>query len=229
MDEIENKFSNYKTLKYLLSKLKTWLGHTYSQLFTVNNSLTMSDENVLGVSTPVNGVINQEDFDALPEEQQTSGLWVIPGNESVDEPSQEIYSTKETRIGTWIDGKPLYRICGRVKSPGTLNSFEVVYPAIPDAEPKKISAMLNTSTGSYNPLLFPGTMSQRCGVVYNEEGLRVVVSYQDQINVDIDFIIEYTKTTDEATIQIESSATQKKDSINASENLDFATATTSGF
>ena len=25
--------------------------------------------------------------------------------------SEEIYSTEETRIGTWIDGKPLYRKC----------------------------------------------------------------------------------------------------------------------
>lgn len=42
------------------------------------DTLTVEDD-VLDVSTPVNSVISQEEYDALSPEQKTKGLYVIPG------------------------------------------------------------------------------------------------------------------------------------------------------
>lgn len=69
----------------------------------------------IGVTTPVQGIVTQAEFDALPEEQQNKGFYVISdgdgdGGGGGGESAGEVYSTEETRIGTWIDGKPLYRI-----------------------------------------------------------------------------------------------------------------------
>lgn len=65
----------------------------------------------LSVTTPTRGVVTQAEFDALPEEQRNKGLYVISdGGSGGGGPCGEVYSTEETRIGTWIDGKPLYRV-----------------------------------------------------------------------------------------------------------------------
>lgn len=67
----------------------------------------------IGLTTPVQGVFTQAEFDALPEEQRGKGFYVIPdggaGDGSGGASLEEIYSMEETRIGTWIDGKPLYK------------------------------------------------------------------------------------------------------------------------
>lgn len=82
--------------------------------FTTDDTLELSEENVLGVTTPVKGIIDQDAFDKLQPEEQQKGLHVIPGNKPnistyiVQKPG-EIYSTDEVVIGTWIDGKLIYR------------------------------------------------------------------------------------------------------------------------
>lgn len=40
--------------------------------------------------------------------------------------SQEIYSTEETRVGTWIDGRPRYRRVVTHNLPSSLEQWEVV-------------------------------------------------------------------------------------------------------
>ena len=39
--------------------------------------------------------------------------------------SEEVYSTEETKIGTWIDGKPLYRKVLSLTTPSTTNSTKI--------------------------------------------------------------------------------------------------------
>lgn len=46
--------------------------------FTTDDTLNLSEDNILSVSKPVNGVISQKDFDALPPEKQNHGLYIIP-------------------------------------------------------------------------------------------------------------------------------------------------------
>lgn len=47
--------------------------------FTTDDTLKMSEDNVLSVETPVNSVMSQEDFDKLPPEKKNRGLYVITG------------------------------------------------------------------------------------------------------------------------------------------------------
>lgn len=84
--------------------------------FTTDDTLTMTDDNILGVTTPVNTILTQAEYDALPEDQRNKGLYVV--EESGDNVSSgggsgylNIYSTEEVVIGEWF-GKPLYRVCG---------------------------------------------------------------------------------------------------------------------
>lgn len=45
--------------------------------FATDDTLTLNEDDVLGVSIPVHDVINQEDFDVLPLEKKNHGLYVI--------------------------------------------------------------------------------------------------------------------------------------------------------
>lgn len=47
--------------------------------FSVDDTLEMSEDNVLSVTTPVKSVLTQEEFDALSEEEKSSGLYIIAG------------------------------------------------------------------------------------------------------------------------------------------------------
>lgn len=57
--------------------------------------------------------LTQAEYDALTDaEKQADVVYAITddgGSGSGGDSSEEIYSTEEVRIGTWIDGKPLYR------------------------------------------------------------------------------------------------------------------------
>lgn len=81
---------------------------------TAGDGLTITG-GVASVDTPVKSILTQAEYDALPEAEQNKGMYVISdggsGGSSVGGSSEslDIYSTEETRIGTWIDGKPLYR------------------------------------------------------------------------------------------------------------------------
>lgn len=77
----ENKYANYKVLKYVLSKVKKWVEQIFESVkFTFDSTLTESEDKVVSVATPVQGIISQEDFDELLEEKQNKGAWVIPGD-----------------------------------------------------------------------------------------------------------------------------------------------------
>ena len=55
----------------------------------------------------INGESVEVNGDAVPQDSSGGG---------------EVYSTEETRIGTWIDGKPLYRKTLVGTSPGQLRA-----------------------------------------------------------------------------------------------------------
>ena len=48
--------------------------------FSTDESLDLSEENVLGVATPVKGIYTQKEYDKLQEEQKNRGLFFIKGN-----------------------------------------------------------------------------------------------------------------------------------------------------
>lgn len=85
-------------------------GEGGSQDLTAGDGLSR-EGNTLNVDNPNRGILSQTEFDALPEEQKRSGTYFVDDGSSGGSSGSawEVYSTEETRIGTWINGKPLYR------------------------------------------------------------------------------------------------------------------------
>lgn len=136
-------------------------------------------------------------------------LYCIKAAESFQ--AQDVYSMEERRIGTWIDGKPLYR-----------KTFVGVAPNAPNgAEIADISALslgtiangygwidTNTSDGA---MYIPYTIdtSNVCYVYIGNDknGLMILTRGSSFIGKNFWYTIEYTKATDPATIE-PSAATQ---------------------
>lgn len=83
--------------------------NTSSEKFATEESVDAK----IGELTKVEGIYTQAEYDALPEDKQTKGMYVIKdageGGSGGSSESLDVYSTEEKRIGTWIDGRPLYR------------------------------------------------------------------------------------------------------------------------
>lgn len=103
------------------------------------------------------------------------------------------YSTTEQRIGTWIDGKPLYRKTFYLTS--NLSSPLDIQHGIQNVSYMKVEGHLTTSTTSTPP--FYATSIDYFRVFRNQNLLSA--RYGTGITASsITFIVEYTKTTDTA-------------------------------
>lgn len=111
----------------------------------------------------------------------------------------EIYSMDETRIGTWIDGKPLYRKVIQMTSPGSTNSEQSVYSLQNDINVIYLHAALNSSIGGLILLPYYVSASNQASlfVLYNTIYMQVGHSYFT--NRPVTAVVYYTKTTDQAT------------------------------
>lgn len=118
----------------------------------------------------------------------------------------EVYSTEETRIGTWIDGRPLYRQCIEQKwnlSNG-INTFNI-----------NVSNDIDLLIGIRTITWINVNLTTTCDIaypsfLYNSNSLRGVLIKEGtkttiQVNISANssrsginniVIIEYTKTTD---------------------------------
>lgn len=174
-------------------------GGSGAPAFTTDDTLTMSKENVLGVTTPVRGV-TQAEYDALTEEQQKSGMYVITdavGNGGGSSENGEVYSTEEVKIGTWIDGKPLYRKCfSFLYSDSTLNTYKTVAKV---EEPIDIPAHIF------------GTRLNNTKACYSIPNIAIMIRITSDGEIQIYqsstgwsgtyyVTVEYTKTTDQEAI-----------------------------
>lgn len=103
------KFLNSDRVYELWAKIKDAMAGK-QDVITAGDGLSKEGD-ALGVETPVRGILTQEEFESLPEERRSKGLYIIL--EAGDLPSfgYEIYSLEETVAGVWIDGRPVYRMC----------------------------------------------------------------------------------------------------------------------
>lgn len=113
----------------------------------------------------------------------------------------EIYSTDERRIGTWIDGKPLYRkvVQGTISS--TSNSRTII-ATIPDVENvPKCSGYATYQNGDITiiPTGFEGgaTIQVICIKGIGTFNVAVYNSTSSLRGCACLLIVEYTKTTDQ--------------------------------
>jgi len=118
---------------------------------------------------------------------------------------EEVYSTEEVRIGTWIDGKPLYRVVIQFHSVVSQN-WTVVAPPIQDANVHEISAWIDFDGGAESlPLLLfynGGWSYMRLGYsptgsgYAGSPGFLMLNTQNSWDKKEITAICEYTKTTD---------------------------------
>lgn len=116
--------------------------------------------------------------------------------------SLEVYSTEETRIGTWIDGKPLYRRTYKTTTPQTTGTALNIMPV-----PSWIDALTNIYGVFYVPEQclsincfadashYVATYIYRKNVVQN-------ISNALYCGCPMAVTLEYTKTTDQAAVSI---------------------------
>lgn len=112
--------------------------------------------------------------------------------------SEEVYSTEETRIGTWIDGKPLYR--------------RVVQGTIPSSFISGVlSNMVNVDTmtmargfvkggdGTTSFINSIGTQdNSKCFIYFDaSKNLYIKTNIATFFSQPVTVVVEYTKTTDE--------------------------------
>lgn len=116
--------------------------------------------------------------------------------------SQDVYSTEETRIGTWIDGRPLYRNVMFSKMPSAAVSSHLI--TLPEeCTILFYSGIFGDSLGNYN--LFPhGSVSSWLN--NNRNIIIVNTSAANYFNSDVLVIVNYTKTTDQAIINLPATA-----------------------
>lgn len=144
--------------------------------------------------------LSQEEYDSLPDEQKNENvIYATPqdknsGGSSGGSSNLDVYSTEETRIGTWIDGKPIYR---RTFA-GTFLTAEMVVMSNADID-VLIGAKGCILYGSNLLLSIPYLSSTGYVSVYakiNENNLYLYSRYSETIGKQYSITVEYTKTTD---------------------------------
>ena len=119
----------------------------------------------------------------------------------------ETYSTDETRIGTWIDGKPIYRkvITAQMATAGGTTTINLANYGIDASNVKRYEIYANSSTDSIimaiNPLwtTMTGAIQCRCLLYYGGGSSELRLVNASGVNLSsytATVILEYTKTTD---------------------------------
>jgi len=112
---------------------------------------------------------------------------------SGDGSSEEVYSTEEVRIGTWIDGKPLYRRVISGTTPTKANSWTVV-ATVPNIEFKFANGNSLGKNGNHTAI--PGNLILMFVSNTNNTIHFDVAGDSNYLNSPFELIVEYTKSTD---------------------------------
>lgn len=124
--------------------------------------------------------------------------------------SQDIYSTEEQVVGRWIDGKPIYRrfLSSTVPSAAYNSDGGVVIPGIGTID--DVDIIVNFSFSLYKNT-FVLTFLQESLILLKWDKsvntLRISLASEYNIGARLNVIIEYTKTTDQATIELPTALT----------------------
>ena len=135
-------------------------------------------------SIPANGIIDF-DGDVVPE-----------GYEKVEDKG-EIYSTEEQRIGTWIDGKPLYRKAFDIKTISASNTDLVNVSNLNIETLIKLNGVIITDGGGKFPVPLYDSSSNYSVLFINEYNyIRGRAMVGNGTFSKLIVTVEYTKTTD---------------------------------
>lgn len=141
-----------------------------------------------------------DDCNKAPHIGENGNWWI--GDEDTGVKAQgskeEVYSTEATRIGSWIDGKPIYR---RVfQYGGTIPAFnpaagmDVVVTVVPESSMGNIGQVLKLygyATSAVNLVLNPIPHLRIVAVYKPSEGIRIVSRFEGQLKSPV-IVAEYT-------------------------------------
>ncbi len=108
------------------------------------------------------------------------------------------YSTKEQVIGTWVDGKPLYRKVYEVNSPKAKDSSEVVLDTTDlnvDIPVNVYGVIFISNDGTCTPLNIAFNSGDVFATWFNRDNVYMRCT-GNRTNLPCKVILEYTKTTD---------------------------------
>ena len=179
-----------------------WLTNTSTHTFTI----TTAGYYMMNFSKPDNSDLTISDISSYNfqlEEGSTATTYTPYQN--LD--GQEIYSTGEVKIGTWIDGKPLYRKTVTINSINTSNNYIDVSHGISNMSmPISVNGTAKiTNVNQYRPFgcMFINTSGnldpQYVFSVYGVTESAFTLCYGNWWKTRFDrayITIEYTKTTD---------------------------------
>lgn len=184
------------------NKLKTILSGKQNSL-SAGRGIDLTDSTV-SVTTPVRGLTKAE-YDALSTEDKNSGLYILTDSNISPDILGNIYSTVETRIGTWIDEKPLYRRVFQFSCPS--GSSIISNTAILDLDQMvRCSGVIAGDSNANTNDLYPFPYYNSGKYIFlsyskNESGIRVNnADHLFTAGCAITAIIDYTKTTDMVTL-----------------------------
>lgn len=120
-------------------------------------------------------------------------------NDAISVGSSEVYSTDEVCIGTWIDGKPMYRMVIETTLPSKVDTNVVIATVDDDKFVYRISGMWQYNTRQSKPLnaINPNNedYSNYSWVFYKRGELYATIG-SELLNKQCWIVLEYTKTTD---------------------------------
>lgn len=152
------------------------------------------DGYTLNVDNPVRGIYTQAEFAALTAEQKASGTYFVDDGQGGSS-GWETYSTEGRRIGTWIDGKPIYRkvVIGTLPS-----SRDQIIESDHISDFDCLISMIAVSDLGGENYAFPYySTSGYANVTLRSDGtFWFLGTHPSFFGKSITCIVEYTKTTD---------------------------------
>lgn len=144
----------------------------------------------------------------LPTEEVTIYVAITKANSTQDNSVQNnVYSTEETVVGTWIDGKPVYRVSIYVVIPprNSNNDSPIYVPCLVGID-KLISFDGSLHHGGAGSRIFQWG-DALCTFVHSTSdygGIILKASSDAYVGSEAVYTVEYTKLSDTATINIPS-------------------------
>lgn len=108
----------------------------------------------------------------------------------------EAYSTEEQVIGTWTDGKPLYRRVLEGITPATTNLNHLILDGLHIDRIVNFSGFVYTESAYTEPIVYSTTNSRANIYCVSGTSLFMFMASAANTNRPYNVIIEYTKTTD---------------------------------
>lgn len=149
--------------------------------------------------------LTKSEYNALSEEEKMADVeYIITDdnfyNGSSGGISEEIYSTEEVCIGTWIDGKPLYRKTFTFTTPSATKDDTIAfYTGIENISnvTNIVCVIFDDSKSRWVPTSIYASSSFRAFFAVWDKGKEVRCSLGSALtNKLANCILEYTKTTD---------------------------------